>query len=167
MIVAFIIIPCKIVLAAETGQWALKRDPRENPSLEFIQNYRNVLFYVGVGRAYAIWLSYPDPDRADGDITVRLSNGKAEWELAGTITHKHAFGGNAAYFYQWDMGLPRPAYNDRGENYERVGDEFRRFFDFLINGERLIISTDVGEIELPRVNVPVSDAKEYFKCCVR
>jgi hypothetical protein len=154
-----------MVFAAEPGQWALERDSRGNPSLEFTQNDKSwTLFYVGVGRAYAIWLAYPDPDRADGDVTVRLSDGKTEWELAGTITHEHGFSGGA-FFYQWDMGLPRPAYEDT--NYrDAVGDEFERFFYFLVSAERLIISTDAGEMELPRVNVPISDAKEYFACCV-
>jgi hypothetical protein len=118
---------------------------------------------VGIGRAYAIWLAYPDPGRHEGNITVRISDGKSEWELAGTITAKNAFENGVAYFYQWDLGLPRPAFIDADGVSNSVSKAFRRFFDFIVNAEKILILTDAGEIELPRVSVEEPELCETFR----
>jgi hypothetical protein len=160
----FLTISAKLALGAETGYWKVESKDR-GTSLEFKQKDRTI-FYVGIGRAYAIWLAYPDPGRHEENITVRISDGKSEWELAGAISEKSAFAGSGvAYFYQWDMGLPRPAFLDSPNENESnsVDIAFRRFFDFIVNAENLIILTDSGEIELPRVSVEEAELCKNFR----
>jgi tetratricopeptide (TPR) repeat protein len=145
---------CEPATGAETGQWKAYIDGNERVSFEFVRENK-VLFMVGIGRAYAIWVAYPDPGRHAGPATIKIFNGKSDWELTGELVDKSPPVFNnpgTTYFLQWDMGLPRAAFTDTGKDYNRVGDEFNRFLDFIYGAERIIISTDSGEIELPRMN---------------
>ncbi|MGD9924889.1 MAG: hypothetical protein AB7V13_26085 [Pseudorhodoplanes sp.] len=147
--------------AAASGSWRFERDPRGNPELSFVRDGK-VIFYVGVGRAVAVWIAYPGPPQPDGKAQVTLKTTAQTWTLEGELQNEHAFTNKdqpATYFVNWDLGLDRSK-----KEYRNISRRYNRFIDTLFSSKAIYIASRAGVITLPAISIGLlPDAQRQMK----
>jgi hypothetical protein len=71
---------------AAGGKWNFTHDPRDHPELTYQENGKTV-FFLGVGRAIALWIAYPGPPQPDKDEeTIEIRTAQDVFVMKGELT---------------------------------------------------------------------------------